>query len=114
MVGAFFIDETVKVAKEYLENMPVSGNRHKSKLNKEYQNQLNAPDIVNFLGFNSKLLLFTIDFLFRPLAVFAVFGILIVTIVTLVTIKIAFVTIKKMLSCFIYSLLTSFCYDCDD
>ena len=45
-------DETVKVAKEFLELCHLPGKQHKAKLNKEYQNQVNAPEIAEFLGWN--------------------------------------------------------------
>lgn len=46
-------DETVKVAKEYLENLHLPGKRKSEmKGRKDYQNQVNAPEIAGFLGWN--------------------------------------------------------------
>lgn len=45
-------DETVKVTKEYLENRPVPRDRPISGRNKQYQNQVNSPEIADFLGWS--------------------------------------------------------------
>lgn len=45
-------DETVKVAKEFLEEGRLPGKRPLDGMKKEYQNQINATDISEFLGWN--------------------------------------------------------------